>query len=142
MTDQVKHLLLVEDEAPLRQAIAEQLTKLSAASKAYEDELAALWKGGSPPAPEKLIKLNESLEHAEHTLLAPGGLPRREWYRHEIYAPGLYTGYGVKTVPGVREAIEQAQYPEADREIARAAQALDRLSALLDAASSDLEALR
>ncbi len=51
------------------------------------------------------MRVNESLEHAERTLLLPDGLPHREWYRHQIYAPGLYTGYGVKTLPGVREAV-------------------------------------
>ena len=51
----------------------------------------------------------------EQTLLSPQGLPGREWFRHMIYAPGLKTGYGVKTLPGVREAIEDRRWPEAER---------------------------
>ncbi len=47
--------------------------------------------------------------------LSPDGLPDRPWYRHQIYAPGLYTGYGVKTLPGVREAIEKDDVEEANR---------------------------
>ena len=51
----------------------------------------------------------------------PAGLPRRPWYRHLLYAPGYYTGYGVKTMPGVREAIEEKNYAEAEAEIVRVA---------------------
>jgi N-acetylated-alpha-linked acidic dipeptidase len=64
------------------------------------------------------------------------GLPKRPWYRHLLYAPGFYTGYAVKTMPGVREAIEQKEYAEADTEIGRVAAALEREAALLDAASA------
>jgi N-acetylated-alpha-linked acidic dipeptidase len=72
-------------------------------------------------------------------LTDPAGLPRRPWYRHLLYAPGYYTGYAVKTMPGVREAIEEKNYAEADAEIARVARALEREKALLEAASADLE---
>ncbi len=51
----------------------------------------------------------------EGTLIDPRGLPEREWYKHLIYEPGLYTGYGVKTIPGVREAIEQNHWDEANQ---------------------------
>jgi N-acetylated-alpha-linked acidic dipeptidase len=66
-------------------------------------------------------------------------LPHRDWFKHLLYAPGFYTGYGVKTVPGVREAIEQGQYADVDREVARAAAAITRLVALLDSASAEVE---
>ncbi len=56
--------------------------------------------------------LNDKLMHAEEVLTFASGLPRRSWYRHQIYAPGFYTGYGVKTLPGVREAIEQENWEE------------------------------
>jgi hypothetical protein len=78
---------------------------------------------------------------SERQLLDPAGLPHREWYRHLLYAPGFYTGYGVKTLPGVRESIEQRQYTEADAEIARAAKVLEREAALVDAAAAELERL-
>jgi len=67
------------------------------------------------------------------------GLLRRPWYRHLLYAPGYYTGYAVKTMPGVREGIEQKAYAEAEREVARVAKALEREAALIDAAAVELE---
>ena len=63
--------------------------------------------------PIKMQLLNDVLFHAEQQLLDENGLPRRPWYKHMIYAPGLYTGYGVKTIPGVREGIEQRNWKEA-----------------------------
>jgi N-acetylated-alpha-linked acidic dipeptidase len=57
------------------------------------------------------------LYKAEQKLLSDAGLPRRPWYKHCIYAPGLYTGYGVKTLPGIREAIEQRNWKEAQEQI-------------------------
>jgi len=88
-----------------------------------------------------LRALNARLRRAEIQLVDDAGLPRRSWYRHLVYAPGFYTGYGVKTVPGVREGIEQARYDEAESEVVRAAKALTRLAALVDSASTDLEGL-
>ncbi len=71
---------------------------------------------------------NIALSHAEQQLLLPDGLPRRSWYKHSLYAPGFYTGYGVKTLPGIREAIEQRKWQEAQDEITLTAQAIMRLS--------------
>ncbi len=73
-------------------------------------------------------EFNESLYKAEQQLLTAEGLPRRGWYRHTIYAPGFYTGYGVKTMPGIREAIEQRAWKEAQDQINIAAGALQKLS--------------
>jgi len=115
--------------------IADQVTKLAVAAKAYEDELAALWKRPGASAPEKLAKLNESLSHAERSLLSPAGLPGREWYRHQIYAPGLNTGYGAKTIPGVREAVEAQHWRDANRESRRVAQVLRAMTRQVDEAT-------
>jgi N-acetylated-alpha-linked acidic dipeptidase len=68
-------------------------------------------------------------------------LPNREWYRHLLYAPGLYTGYSVKTVPGVRENIEQGRYNDAEAEVVRASRALMRLVSLVNSASAELEGM-
>lgn len=73
-------------------------------------------------------EVNRELFRAEQQLLSAGGLPRRPWYRHMIYAPGFYTGYGVKTLPGIREAIEQRNWKEAQEQIVIASAALNRLS--------------
>ena len=60
---------------------------------------------------------NDRAMFSEQKLTRAEGLPGRPWYRHQIYAPGLYTGYGVKTLPSIREAIEQRQWDEANRQI-------------------------
>jgi N-acetylated-alpha-linked acidic dipeptidase len=83
--------------------------------------------------------INAKLLQAERQLTDDAGLPKRPWYRHMLYAPGYYTGYAVKTMPGVREAIEQKEYAEAEREIARVAKALEREAALLDSISASLQ---
>jgi N-acetylated-alpha-linked acidic dipeptidase len=98
-----------------------QLSRLHVSSQAYNTELTALMKRVSSIAPEKLVRVNEALEHAERTLLLTDGLPHREWYRHQIYAPGLYTGYGVKTLPGVREAVDAKRWEEGNQQARRVA---------------------
>ncbi|MBS1597089.1 MAG: M28 family peptidase [Bacteroidetes bacterium] len=65
----------------------------------------------------KLVDINKLLYRAEQKLLSDAGLPKRPWYKHCIYAPGFYTGYGVKTFPGIREAIEQRNWKEAQEQI-------------------------
>lgn len=77
-------------------------------------------------------ELNKKLYQAEQVLLTKEGLPRRGWYRHAIYAPGFYTGYGVKTLPGIREAIEQRNWKEAQEQVEIAANTLLAFSAYLD----------
>lgn len=89
--------------------------------------------------PATVQAVNARLMQAERQLIDDGGLPRRPWYRHLLYAPGFYTGYGVKTIPGVREGIEQRRYDEAEREVVRAAAAVDRLAALITGAANQLE---
>jgi N-acetylated-alpha-linked acidic dipeptidase len=89
--------------------------------------------------PASLRSLNAKLIQSERKLTTAGGLPRRPWYKHAIYAPGFYTGYGVKTIPGVREAIEQKQWEEAERQIAIAASVLEDEAALIDATATELE---
>jgi N-acetylated-alpha-linked acidic dipeptidase len=66
---------------------------------------------------DKQNELNEIIFKAERSLINENGLPKRQWYKHQIYAPGYYTGYGVKTLPGIREAIEQRNWKEAQENI-------------------------
>jgi N-acetylated-alpha-linked acidic dipeptidase len=73
-------------------------------------------------------EFNQALYQAEQQLLNENGLPRRAWYKHTIYAPGFYTGYGVKTMPGIREAIEQREWKEAQEQISIDAKAITKLS--------------
>ena len=75
----------------------------------------------------------------EQTLTYSKGLPGREWYRHMIYAPGMHTGYGVKTLPGVREGIEQRHWPEAGQYMTIIAEFLDAYGERLDKAAAVLK---
>ncbi|MEO8945192.1 MAG: transferrin receptor-like dimerization domain-containing protein, partial [Gemmatimonadaceae bacterium] len=84
--------------------------------------------------------LNSQLIQSEHMLTSDAGLPGRPWFKHLLYAPGVNTGYGVKTMPGVREAIEASNWPLATSEMARVATALDAETALVQRATADLKA--
>jgi N-acetylated-alpha-linked acidic dipeptidase len=74
---------------------------------------------------------NQALYKAEQQLLTTDGLPRRSWYKHSLYAPGFYTGYGVKTLPGIREAIEQRNWKEAQQQINIDAETINKFAAYL-----------
>ncbi len=116
------------DFTPLTTAL-EQLKKSSA-------NLAAAWdKASASSADHKAF--NEELYHAEQELLSTSGLPKREWFKHTIYAPGFYTGYGVKTIPGVREAIEQRDWEEAQKQIIIVSKAITNLAQHLDKAATE-----
>jgi len=105
--------------APLQNAVS----NLEKAAKRYEK--ASGEKLSTLPR-EKRAALNAILISMEHMLTRPEGLPGRAWYKHQVYAPGLYTGYGVKTLPAVREAIELRKWKEADEEIGVVGQTLDQ----------------
>lgn len=89
---------------------------------------------------EQQTQLDEIMIQTERALTSDEGLPRRPWYKHQIYAPGFYTGYGVKTLPGVREAIEQRDWREAEEQAVRIAEALNRFSDLVDRAAQLISA--
>ncbi|HVX40660.1 MAG TPA: transferrin receptor-like dimerization domain-containing protein [Gemmatimonadaceae bacterium] len=129
------------DFAPLLDA----QDSLEQAAQRFESAYAA-WssrppvvQAGAPANDENSLKsVNEALAHVERTLLAPEGLENRPWYKHLLYAPGFYTGYGVKTMPGIREAIEQGKWADVNHEISRVAQALSREAKALDGAAAGL----
>jgi N-acetylated-alpha-linked acidic dipeptidase len=93
-----------------------------------------------PPAAAKLAAINRELVQAERKLTNPDGLPRRPWMQHLLYAPGWYTGYGAKTLPGVREGIEQAHYPEAEAQIAALGAAVEAEAVLVEHVAAELDA--
>ena len=92
----------------------------------------------NPKPNTNISKLNQLLYQAEQKLLSTDGLPRRSWYKHTIYAPGFYTGYGVKTLPGIREAIEQRNWKEAQEQIEIASIAINEYTKQVEAASKIL----
>jgi N-acetylated-alpha-linked acidic dipeptidase len=118
------------DFAPLDTALA----RLEVSAAAY-DQAAGSAAGASP---DRLAKVDTIIQGAEQAMTDDRGLPGRPWYKHLIYAPGLLTGYGAKTLPGVREAIEGRRWDEASDYIGRTAKALDALSAKLDVATKVL----
>ncbi|MGH7582952.1 MAG: transferrin receptor-like dimerization domain-containing protein [Gemmatimonadales bacterium] len=117
------------DFTPLDNATAQLKTAASRYEKAYGTAIAAA------PAASGFGDVNDLLRQTDQALLLPGGLPRRPWYAHSLYAPGFYTGYGVKTMPGAREAIEQHDWKEADQQIGLIAAALVREAELIDRAA-------
>jgi len=111
--------------------------KLKEASARFEKAYGPAVAGGEGAA--MAAQLNALLRQTDQALLLPDGLPRRPWYAHSLYAPGFYTGYGVKTMPGAREAMEQKNWVEADREIAKIAAALEREAELIARAAALME---
>lgn len=116
------------DLAPLDQA-AKQLKQSAQAYQAAYAKCAAA--GLKMPAAQQQ-QLNQLMGRMEQALTDPAGLPDREWFKHFIYAPGMLTGYGVKTVPGVREALEARRWDEANRYAVITAKVLDRYRTQLD----------
>ena len=115
---------------------------LTHSARRYQKALDKAEANGSKPLPPSaLAEVNRLLLESERRLTSSEGLPGRSWYKHAIYAPGYYTGYGVKTIPGVREAIEQNRWKEADAQIARVGKLLEGEAALIDSVAAKLEAL-
>ena len=122
--------------APLDNAVS----SLSQGAGRYAKALAkARENGGSTLDRAALDSVDKRLIESERRLTTREGLPRRPWYRHQIYAPGYYTGYGVKTIPAVREAIEEKQWKEADEQIVVVAKVLNDEAALIDSAAAELD---
>jgi len=121
---------------------------LTAAAARYEKASAkVLDRGGvtmaagasGAPIDATLRAANIKLVQSERALTAPDGLPKRPWFTHLLYAPGYYTGYGVKTMPGVREAIEQSDWTTAEQQIGRVAAAVQREAAHVNEVADLLE---
>jgi N-acetylated-alpha-linked acidic dipeptidase len=111
--------------------------RLEASAWTYEKSLAGLKKGSL--SAEQKSQVNRLLKDVEQAMSHPDGLPRRPWFQNMIYAPGFYTGYGVKTLPGIREGLEERNWDEVHKYIEEVAKALDRASAKINAAARILE---
>jgi N-acetylated-alpha-linked acidic dipeptidase len=113
--------------------------RLQRAAAAYDAALARAAERGLALPAERRDELNRRLRGIERLLSREEGLPRRPWFRHFVYAPGFYTGYGVKTLPAVREAIEQDDWDEAREQIAATAAVLERFAGALEEAAPLLD---
>ena len=123
------HSPKLKDEVPYL-----DFSSLQNALSALQKGTDSLWNKWSKmlSAQNNIDAFNKALYKAEQQLLLPNGLPRRNWYRHSIYAPGFYTGYEVKTMPGIREAIEQRKWKEAQEQITIDAAAINKLTNYLN----------
>lgn len=115
------------------------LARLEKSAKAYDAAYATHIAAGKELNAATRTQLNDLLRGLEQTLTRPEGLPGREWYKHLIYAPGLLTGYGVKTLPGMREAIEDNRWEEANRYAQFTADALKNYCERLEKATALLK---
>jgi N-acetylated-alpha-linked acidic dipeptidase len=116
--------------------LEDSVDRLKAAASAYD---AAYADKSSGLGQERRDRLNLMLRDIDQLLILPQGLPFRPWYRNLVYAPGRFTGYGAKTLPGVREAIEERRFADAATYARLTAAALDAYAARLDAARRLLE---
>jgi N-acetylated-alpha-linked acidic dipeptidase len=122
--------------APLENAV----DTLSRSAEHYERALSNAYQNGRAALSRASFRgLNAKLIESERKLTSAEGLPGRPWYKHLIYAPGLYTGYAVKTVPGVREAIEQKKWKEADAQLVRVGKIFEDEARLVESAANELE---
>ncbi|MGD0142434.1 MAG: transferrin receptor-like dimerization domain-containing protein, partial [Rhizomicrobium sp.] len=119
------------DLSPLEAAVG----RLKASAKAYDDGLA---KNAAGLSPDRLAKLQSLMLTIDQTLMSDAGLPERGWYKNLVYAPGRFTGYGAKTLPGVREAIEEERWDDAVHYAKLTADVLNAYSDRLDGATKVL----
>ena len=126
------------DLAPLRTAI----DKLAKAAESYEKAVGRVpqVRSSAPGlARDRLAEVNTILYSSERAFRYEAGLPRREWFKHLAYAPGFYTGYGVKTLPGIREGVEQGHWDEARSFVPIVAGAVTTLAGEVDRAANLVE---
>jgi N-acetylated-alpha-linked acidic dipeptidase len=121
-------------------ALTRQIETLKRNAGKYDALLAVAMQKDSLDA-ARTDAVNQALIKTERALTRPEGLPNREWYKHQIYAPGFYTGYGVKTVPGVREAVDSKDWPLAQRETAVVERCLVQMNQMVSDAISGLSGM-
>jgi N-acetylated-alpha-linked acidic dipeptidase len=128
------------DVAPIRASIG----KLQSAAGTYEQALARISSARGSALlshASDLGAVNKLLYTSERRFALERGLPRRDWFRHAIYAPGFYTGYGVKTLPALREGIEEGQWDEARAAVPAIAAAIDAFASQVNEAATALRKL-
>ena len=120
------------DFTPLTNAVE----RLTVAARRYDAAAGSAVASGSPAA---LGAANGVLLTAERALTREDGLPRSPWFRHQIYAPGFYTGYGVKTLQAIREAIEERDFSDAAAQSPKVAATIEAYAAAIEHAADALE---
>jgi N-acetylated-alpha-linked acidic dipeptidase len=123
--------------APMKNSL--ELLKKSA--EHYTKALAKFKEHSASVTPGALDAVNADLLEVSRLFLNDRGLPERPWFKNQIYAPGAYTGYGAKPVAAVREYMDEKKWKEADAEIPMVAQVIEKISAGINKAADDLEAV-
>lgn len=127
----------VKDAPPLEMTLVlASVERLAKSADNYERALSQFTTRGGTLDRAKQIELNRLLYTSERAFKYEAGLPKREWFKHLAYAPGFYTGYGVKTLPGIREGIEQKAWDEPRKYIPVVVSAVDKLAAQVERAAS------
>ena len=122
--------------APLKNGV--EAIKHSA--ERYEAAVAKAQAEGVPAlSPQALASLNNDLLKIQRTFLTERGLPERPWFKHQVYAPGAYTGYGAKPIAAVREYMDEKKWIEADAQVPTVAKVLEDVAAAINQAADDLE---
>ena len=126
------------DMKPVRAAVE----ALKRGGPGFREGLCVGWQGelaGAARPKKELQQLNKLLLTSEQKLGNSDGLPRRDWFKHQIYAPGFYTGYGVKTMPQIREGLEEGRFTEAQGGVRTVSAAVNALAAQVSEAAQALE---
>lgn len=118
-----------------------ELERLRAAAKAYESKYQSAIGKLATRTPQNLEGVNRAIYQTERALMLPQGLPGRPWYKNQICAPGQYTGYGAKTLPGIRESGELGRWDEANAQTANVAKVLRDLTDRVKEATAQLSRL-
>src|SRR5207237_6259310 len=121
--------------APLQNA----LSRLEESCRNYDNAMSDPSSTARLQSRDVQQTLDNALRQVELAMITERGLPRRPWFKHQVYAPGFYTGYGVKTLPGVREAVEQHNWDEAAEQIGVVAKTLEDTAAQIDRATAALK---
>ncbi len=117
-------------------ALFEARDRLNRAANAHKKAQTRVLASGDLPS--DIDRIDRLTYQSERLLTREHGLPKRPWFRHHVYAPGFYTGYGVKTLPGVREAIEQHEWSEAQKQLGLLAESLDLFAARIEEVTEGL----
>ena len=119
-----------------------RLNRCARPAQAFEKAYAAVGRANTQAllAKKELQQLNSLLLTSEQKLGNSEGLPRRDWFKHQIYAPGFYTGYGVKTMPQIREGLEEGRFTEAQGGVRTVSSAVNALAAQVNDAAKALAA--
>jgi N-acetylated-alpha-linked acidic dipeptidase len=123
--------------APLKNAVE----SIKHSADRYQSAVAKLQAAGAPTlSPQVLDSVNSDLLKIQRTFLTERGLPERPWFRHQVYAPGAYTGYGAKPIAAVREYMDAKKWTEAEAEVPGVAKVMEKVAAAIGKAADDLEA--